>query len=108
MMQAPWRNTSSNRHRKRTKGTVIACENVLNATANVSVQSVRINGLASQLRYQCDFGDGLNGSKPSHTMIGTNVYCRLTQKGPCSMTMIKDIDDDSATKQGDFHSSVLV
>ena len=72
------------RARNRSKETVIASENVLNAMANVSVQSVRINGLASQLRYQCDFETGLNGSKPSHTMIGTNVFRSLTQRAPAA------------------------
>ena len=36
-------------------------------------------------------------------MIGTIVFCRLTQKGPCGMTVNNDIDDDSATKHGDSH-----
>ena len=27
-------------------------------------------------------------------MIGTIVFCRLTQKGPCGMTVNNDIDDD--------------
>ena len=58
-----------------------------------------------QLRYQCDFETGLNGSKPNHTMIGTNVFLPLDSKGPCGMTMTIDIDDDSATKHGDFHTS---
>ena len=35
--------------------TVTATENVLNVMADVSVQNERINGLDSQLRYQCDF-----------------------------------------------------
>ena len=38
-------------------------------------------------------------------MIGTLVFCRLTQKGPCGMTVNNDIDDDSATKHGDSHRS---
>ena len=38
-------------------------------------------------------------------MIGTIVFCRLTQKGPCGMTVNNDIDDDSATKHGDSHSA---
>ena len=80
MMQAPCQHTSSSHHRKRTKETVIASENVLNTMANVSVQSVRINGLASQLRYQSDYETGLNGSKTNQTMIGTSVICRLTQR----------------------------
>ena len=37
-------------------------------------------------------------------MIGTIVFCRLTQKGPCGMTVNNDIDDDSATKHGDSHT----
>ena len=37
-------------------------------------------------------------------MIGTIVFCRLTQKGPCGMTVNNDIDDDSATKHGDSWS----
>ena len=36
-------------------------------------------------------------------MIGTIVFCRLTQKGPCGMTVNNDIDDDSDTKHGDSH-----
>ena len=28
----------------------------------------------------CDFETGLNGSKPNHTMTGTNVFCRLIQR----------------------------
>ena len=37
-------------------------------------------------------------------MIGTIVFCRLTQKGPCGMTVNNDINDDSATKRGDSHT----
>ena len=36
-------------------------------------------------------------------MIGTIVFCTLTQKGSCGMTVNNDIDDDSATKHGDSH-----
>ena len=52
----------------------------------------------------CDFKTGVKGSKPNQTMIGTNVFCRLAQKGPCGMTMINDIDDDSAENHGNFHT----
>ena len=37
-------------------------------------------------------------------MTGTIVFCRLTQKGPCGMTVNNDIDDDSATKHSDFNT----
>ena len=36
-------------------------------------------------------------------MIGTIVFCTLTQKGPCGMRVNNDIDDDSATKHSDSH-----
>ena len=36
-------------------------------------------------------------------MIGTIVFCRFDSKGPCGMTVLNDIDDDSATKHIDFH-----
>ena len=36
--------------------------------------------------------NGLKGSKPNHTTIGTSVFCRLTQKkGPCGMTVNSDM-----------------
>ena len=38
-------------------------------------------------------------------MIGTIVFCRLTQKGLCGMTVFNDIDDDSATEHSDFHTA---
>ena len=37
-------------------------------------------------------------------MIGTIVFCRLTQRAPGGMTVFNDIDDDSATKHSDFHT----
>ena len=37
-------------------------------------------------------------------MIGTIVFCTLTQKGPCGMTVNNDIDDGSATKHSDSHN----
>ena len=37
-------------------------------------------------------------------MIGTIVFCTLTQKGPCGMTVNNEIDDDSAAKHGDSHN----
>ena len=40
-------------------------------------------------------------------MIGTIVFCRLTRKGPCGMTVNNDIDDDSATKHGDSHTLLV-
>ena len=72
--------------------------------ANVSVQNERINGWipssATNVIMNC-----LKGSKPNHTMIGTIVFCRLTQKGPCGMTVNIDINYNSATKHGDSHRS---
>ena len=37
---------------------------------------------ARELEQDYDFETGLNGSKPNHTMIGTFVFCRLTQRVP--------------------------
>ena len=39
-------------------------------------------------------------------MIGTIVFCRLTQKGPCGMTVNNDIDDDSASKHSNSHRAI--
>ena len=33
-----------------------------------------------------------------------NCFLPFDSKGPCGMTMLNDIDDDSATKHSDFHT----
>ena len=38
-------------------------------------------------------------------MIGTIVFSTFDSKGPCGMTVNNDIDDDSATKHSDSHTT---
>ena len=54
-------------------------ENVLCVMADVSVQIKRINGWIPSSATNV-IVNGLKGSKPNHTTIGTNVLCRLTLK----------------------------
>ena len=70
MMQVPCQHTSSSHHRRWMKGNYFSlC--VVNALANVSVQSVLSMGWLPS--------SGSNVGSNVNTMMGTNVFCRLTQ-----------------------------
>ena len=82
--------------------TITANEDVLNVVADVSVQNERINGWipSSTTNVIMNWPERIKTQPHDDRTI---VFCRLTQKGPCGMTVNNDIDDDSATKHGDSH-----
>ena len=84
--------------------TVTAIENVLNVMADVSVQNERINGWIPSSATNVIM-IGLKGSKNQPHDDRDNCFLPFDSKnGPCGMTVNNDIDDDSATKDGDSHT----
>ena len=86
--------------------TATAIENVLNVMADVSVQNERINSwiLSSAANVILNWPERIK-TQPHDDR--DNCFLPFDSKGPCGVTVNNDNNDDSATKHGDSHKSVV-